>query len=479
MRGHEPSFPSPTRCALFVPRCHINNLGNLENRSPMTEPPGAAQIVSFPRVRNTARARVSQPKLEPRTLPITRATVAPSVRDVGRGCPGRSRGPRRGDGFGRDARRARPASRGARPRASPPRPRRRRRLIGPPPPRRRPRPPTPTPASRLPHERVRGALAAPRLGGRLLARPSFVASSRERRGIRRGCPTRRRPIGPPRSRRGARQDLRMFPQSQRLGVHGRSARGVRLRSRGCPRGRGRVGGEHVHGEEPVAERHAPSSSRVAPRARNSSSPGRAKGDKNAKELEDLTLLGVTQIDRVVEAVERTLDGESVRMLEKKTLPSLDLPKVRRNAHVEILPLSTGCLGQCTYCKTKHARGELGSYAPEALVARVQTAVAEGVSEVWLSSEDTGAYSLDIGTDVTRLFRDLVAALPRRRLVHASTRDDEPAVHPRAPRRGRGGYASPLGVRVLHVPVQAGSDSVLSEHASPNTRLRNSRRWWTC
>ena len=26
-------------------------------------------------------------------------------------------------------------------------------------------------------------------------------------------------------------------------------------------------------------------------------------------------------------------------------------------HVEILPLSTGCLGACTYCKTKHARGE--------------------------------------------------------------------------------------------------------------------------
>ena len=33
-------------------------------------------------------------------------------------------------------------------------------------------------------------------------------------------------------------------------------------------------------------------------------------------------------------------------------------KVRRNQHVEIVPLSTGCLGACTYCKTKHARGGL-------------------------------------------------------------------------------------------------------------------------
>ena len=28
-----------------------------------------------------------------------------------------------------------------------------------------------------------------------------------------------------------------------------------------------------------------------------------------------------------------------------------------------------CLNQCTYCKTKHARGELGSYQPEDIVAR--------------------------------------------------------------------------------------------------------------
>jgi hypothetical protein len=49
-------------------------------------------------------------------------------------------------------------------------------------------------------------------------------------------------------------------------------------------------------------------------------------------------------------------------------------QVRRNPHVEILPLSTGCLGACTYCKTKHARGHLGSYDPEALLARVAQAV---------------------------------------------------------------------------------------------------------
>ena len=107
-----------------------------------------------------------------------------------------------------------------------------------------------------------------------------------------------------------------------------------------------------------------------------------QGDQKAKELEHVSLLGVSQIDRIVEAVERTLRGERVVMLEKKALPKLDLPKVRRNKRVEIIPLSTGCLGQCTYCKTKHARGELGSYEIEAIIGRAKLAIEEGVTEIW-------------------------------------------------------------------------------------------------
>ena len=136
-----------------------------------------------------------------------------------------------------------------------------------------------------------------------------------------------------------------------------------------------------------------------------------QGDQKAKELAEVSLLGVSQIDRIVEAVERTLRGERVLMLEKKSLPKLDLPKVRRNERVEIIPLSTGCLGQCTYCKTKHARGELGSYEIEAIIGRAKLAIEEGVTEIWLSSEDTGAYGLDIGSNVAELFKALVDVLP--------------------------------------------------------------------
>merc|ERR1719174_371653 len=101
------------------------------------------------------------------------------------------------------------------------------------------------------------------------------------------------------------------------------------------------------------------------------------------------MLGIAQLDRVVEIVEEALQGNVVRLMDsRRGMPSLDLPKVRKNKFVEIIPISGGCLGNCSYCKTKHARGKLSSYREEDIVARALQAVEEGVSEVWLASEDT-------------------------------------------------------------------------------------------
>ena len=88
-----------------------------------------------------------------------------------------------------------------------------------------------------------------------------------------------------------------------------------------------------------------------------------------------------------------------------------MPKVRRNPLVEIIAVNTGCLNACTYCKTKHARGELGSYPIEDIVARAVQSFEEGVVEIWLTSEDTGAYGRDIGVTLPDLLWELVKVIP--------------------------------------------------------------------
>ncbi|EFJ44304.1 hypothetical protein VOLCADRAFT_64943 [Volvox carteri f. nagariensis] len=186
-----------------------------------------------------------------------------------------------------------------------------------------------------------------------------------------------------------------------------------------------------------------------------------QGDKRLPELQGVSVLGVTQIDRVVEAVEETLRGNTVRLLAKKELPRLDLPKVRRNRHIEIVPISTGCLGACTYCKTKHARGHLGSYDPAALVERVRQAAADPwVREIWISSEDTGAYGRDIGCSLPELLDALIAVLPpdgRTMLRVGMTNPPYVLEHLEALSAA---LRHPCVFSYLHVPVQSGSDAVL-------------------
>uniref|UniRef100_A0A0F7Z6K0 tRNA-t(6)A37 methylthiotransferase n=1 Tax=Micrurus fulvius TaxID=8637 RepID=A0A0F7Z6K0_MICFL len=184
-------------------------------------------------------------------------------------------------------------------------------------------------------------------------------------------------------------------------------------------------------------------------------------------LQGLSIIGVQQIDRVVEVVEETIKGHSVRLLGQKKDNGkrlggarLDLPKIRKNPLIEIISINTGCLNACTYCKTKHARGELASYSIEELVNRGKQSFQEGVCEIWLTSEDTGAYGRDIGTDLPTLLWKLVEVIPEGAMLRLGMTNppyilehlEEMAKilnHQRV-------YA------FLHVPVQSASDSVLMD-----------------
>ncbi|XP_034478913.1 threonylcarbamoyladenosine tRNA methylthiotransferase [Drosophila innubila] len=192
-----------------------------------------------------------------------------------------------------------------------------------------------------------------------------------------------------------------------------------------------------------------------------------QGAPKADYLRGLSVIGVQQIDRVVEVVEETLKGHSVRLLQNKKVhgrrvagASLSLPKVRKNPLIEIISINSGCLNQCTYCKTKHARGDLASYSPAEIVDRARQSFDEGCCEIWLTSEDTGAYGRDIGSSLPELLWQLVEVIPEHCMLRVGMTNppyilehlEEVAKvlqHPRV-------YA------FLHVPVQSGSDSVLGD-----------------
>ncbi|ORZ32588.1 hypothetical protein BCR44DRAFT_37915 [Catenaria anguillulae PL171] len=198
--------------------------------------------------------------------------------------------------------------------------------------------------------------------------------------------------------------------------------------------------------------------------------GQPRGGKGpGRDWSNLSVVGVQQIDQIVYVVEETLKGHSVRLLDNKRVEgtkkkaggaSLALPKIRKNPLVEIIPINTGCLNQCTYCKTKHARGELGSYPPDEIVARVRQVIDEGVVEIWLTSEDTGTYGRDIGSSLPELLWRIVDELPTHVMLRVGM-TNPPYILEHLAEMARI-FGHPQVYSFLHVPIQAASDRVLED-----------------
>lgn len=192
-----------------------------------------------------------------------------------------------------------------------------------------------------------------------------------------------------------------------------------------------------------------------------------QGQPKHHSIKGISVIGVQQIDRVVEVVEETLKGHTVKLLGQKKLgrkktggAPLDLPKIRKNPLIEIIAINTGCLNQCTYCKTKHARGDLGSYPPEEIVARAKQAFEEGVVELWLTSEDTGAYGKDIGVTLPELLWQLVEVIPEGAMLRIGM-TNPPYILEHLEEMAKI-LNHPRVYSFLHVPVQSASDSVLAD-----------------
>jgi len=118
------------------------------------------------------------------------------------------------------------------------------------------------------------------------------------------------------------------------------------------------------------------------------------------------MLDPRSVDNIVLAVKSAENGKKNRIFfRKKPIPKLSEPKTRLNPSIEIISIAEGCAGACAFCCVRFARGALSSYPTELVVNKVRQAVSEGVKEVWLTSQDNGAYGLDLGTNLAELLRE--------------------------------------------------------------------------
>ncbi|VDK42539.1 unnamed protein product [Anisakis simplex] len=187
----------------------------------------------------------------------------------------------------------------------------------------------------------------------------------------------------------------------------------------------------------------------------------SQAEPDSEFLKGISIVGVKQTDRIVEVVDETFKGNCVRLLSKRRPhQKLSLPKMRRNNLIEVLAINSGCLNHCTYCKTKQARGDLSSYPLDELLEQARSAFADGCCELWLTSEDLGAWGRDIGMVLPDLLNELVKIIPDGCMMRLGMTNPPYILdflqeiadilnHPRV-------YS------FLHIPVQSASDAVLSD-----------------
>jgi threonylcarbamoyladenosine tRNA methylthiotransferase CDKAL1 len=178
-----------------------------------------------------------------------------------------------------------------------------------------------------------------------------------------------------------------------------------------------------------------------------------------EKLKKYSLISPDNINDIVSVIEETMHDNTEKLLDYEKNPRLNLPLVRKNKIVEILPISKGCQGECTYCVVKYARGEFYSYQKEDIINQARSAINKGVKEIWVTAQDTGCYGKDLKSSLPELLNELVK-LPG---------DFKIRVGMMNPNHVEEMFDDLVEVlknkklfKFVHIPVQAGNDKILKK-----------------
>ena len=173
---------------------------------------------------------------------------------------------------------------------------------------------------------------------------------------------------------------------------------------------------------------------------------------------DSSILGPQSLNRTMDVVRASLNGQKIVALEDSISTKLNLPKMRINPVVSIIQISSGCLSECSFCQTKLAKGNLKSYRIGDIVRQVESDVASNCKEIWLTSTDNGCYGLDMKTDLVELL-EKCSNIEGDFKIRVGMMN--PMYVPRFLDRLISLYRDNAKIfKFLHMPVQSGSERIL-------------------
>ncbi|MEM2933355.1 MAG: tRNA (N(6)-L-threonylcarbamoyladenosine(37)-C(2))-methylthiotransferase [Methanocellales archaeon] len=122
-----------------------------------------------------------------------------------------------------------------------------------------------------------------------------------------------------------------------------------------------------------------------------------------------------------------------------------------------ISICEGCLGACSYCIVKKARGKLRSYNPDAIEAQVKILVEQGAREIQITAQDTSSYGIDLNTNLAALIKK-ISKIKGDFMIRVGMMN--PATAKPIIEELLDAFASPKVFKFLHLPVQSGSNRIL-------------------
>lgn len=168
---------------------------------------------------------------------------------------------------------------------------------------------------------------------------------------------------------------------------------------------------------------------------------------------DMIIVSSHHITDIADAIRFNRSYYGIRCEDK-----LQKMKLRRNELINIVEISQGCLGNCTFCITRKARGKLISYSKEHIINDIKKSISEGCKEVWLTSQDCGCYGIDLGNDICNLLYNIIRIKGDFKVRLGMS---NPQFIKLFPDRLSEILKNEKMFKFIHIPVQSGSDKILN------------------
>jgi threonylcarbamoyladenosine tRNA methylthiotransferase MtaB len=190
------------------------------------------------------------------------------------------------------------------------------------------------------------------------------------------------------------------------------------------------------------------------------------------------VLNIEGVDLVLGTQDRGKILELIDQVKQEKQPRSSVRAIWEAVQFEELPLmegesrtratlkiQEGCNQFCTYCIIPYARGPVRSRVPANAIAEAEKLVAGGFKEIVLTGIHTGSYGEDLGEEwnLARLVKELasIEGLHRLRLSSIEPMEFTPKLIETI-------VENPTVCPHLHIPLQSGSDAVLTRMKRPYT-----------